>query len=322
MHNTSELQEVIHTVHKELLNLNIAINGGSFIAINKDVDTVLCCWGSGGTAETSEEVRIPLYEHPFCTNLINRIKSAPGFFTEEYTQKEKKDFFTFLFKHEPWSKLDAKQKDETLSSPGGYTRSCYVSQHTSIFIINHFGKIFEQAYTRFLDLQKAEAQAREAKIEAALEKVRASTMAMQKSDDLSTAAFVLFQQFKGLGEEAERIFIATFDDDERWVDLWGTNQGGNQLNKLFRAPVDEPTVISKIITAWKAKAKSVVIDLTGDDLNKYISFLKGVGIPLIEGIMSDRRVQTVACFSKGVIGLTTHEPRPQESIQLLERFAG
>jgi hypothetical protein len=138
MHNTSELQEVIHTVHKELLNLNIAINGGSFIAINKDVDTVLCCWGSGGTAETSEEVHIPLYEHLFCTNLINRIKSAPGFFAEEYTQKEKKDFFTFLFKHEPWSKLDAIQKDETLSSPGGYTRSCYVSQHTSIFIINHF----------------------------------------------------------------------------------------------------------------------------------------------------------------------------------------
>ncbi|HEV8272532.1 MAG TPA: tetratricopeptide repeat protein, partial [Chitinophagaceae bacterium] len=145
MHNTSELQEVIHTVHKELLNLNIAINGGSFIAINKDVDKVLCCWGSGGTAETSEEVRIPLYEHPFCTNLINRIKSAPGFFIEEYTQKEKKDFFTFLFKHEPWSKLDAKQKDETLSSPGGYTRSCYVSQHTSIFIINHFGKKFSAA---------------------------------------------------------------------------------------------------------------------------------------------------------------------------------
>jgi len=81
-------------------------------------------------------------------------------------------------------------------------------------------------------------------------------------------------------------------------------------------------VISKIITAWKAKAKSVVIDLTGDDLNKYVTFLKGVGIPLIEGVMSDRRVQTVACFSKGVIGLTTHEPRPQESIQLLERFAG
>jgi signal transduction histidine kinase len=86
--------------------------------------------------------------------------------------------------------------------------------------------------------------------------------------------------------------------------------------------VDEPTVISKIIRAWKTKAKSVVIDLTGDELNKYVSFLKGVGIPVIEGVMNDRRVQTAACFSKGVIGLTTSEPRPQESIQLLERFAG
>ena len=34
-----------------------------------------------------------------------------------------------------------------------------------------FGKVFQQAYTRFLDLQKAEAQAREAQIENALEKV-------------------------------------------------------------------------------------------------------------------------------------------------------
>src|SRR6187455_203306 len=75
-------------------------------------------------------------------------------------------------------------------------------------VMKRFANVFNLTYKRFLDLQKAEAQAREARIEAALEKVRASTMAMQKSEDLSTAAFVLFQQFKGLGEEAERIFIA------------------------------------------------------------------------------------------------------------------
>ncbi|HEV8506105.1 MAG TPA: hypothetical protein VGQ53_11915, partial [Chitinophagaceae bacterium] len=193
MHHTSELQDVIHTVHRELLKLNIAIHGGSFIAINRDITTTLRCWGSGGTADTSEEVQLPLYEKPFCTNLINRIKNGPGFFTEEYTQKEKREFFTFLFKHEPWSELDAQRKKETLSSPGGYTRSCCVSQHTSIFIINHYGekfskpdndilkrfaKVFEQSYTRFLDLQKAEAQARDAQIEAALEKVRSTSMAM------------------------------------------------------------------------------------------------------------------------------------------------
>gem|GEM_PF-5045602 len=46
-------------------------------------------------------------------------------------------------------------------------------------------KTFEQTYTRFLDLQKAEAQAKESKIEVALEKVRSRSLAMHKSDELS-----------------------------------------------------------------------------------------------------------------------------------------
>ena len=62
-----------------------------------------------------------------------------------------------------------------------------------------FAKVFEQTYTRFLDLQKAEAQAREAQIELALERVRARTMAMQKSEELAEVATVLFQQVKALG---------------------------------------------------------------------------------------------------------------------------
>ena len=172
-------------------------------------------------------------------------------------------------------------------------------------------------------MQKAEAQAREAKIEAALEKVRASTMAMQHSDHLSETAFVLFKQFKELGEAPERIFIATFDEEQQGIiDIWGTNQGGNQLNKLFKVSADEPTLISKIITAWKEKKRSVVIDLSGEELKQYISFLRSTGIPVAEGIMEERRVQTIGCFSKGVIGVTTPEPQSAESVQLLERFAG
>ena len=45
-------------------------------------------------------------------------------------------------------------------------------------------------YRRFLDLQKAEAQAREAQIQLALERVRARTMAMHKSEELAETAQV------------------------------------------------------------------------------------------------------------------------------------
>ena len=55
-------------------------------------------------------------------------------------------------------------------------------------IFKRFAKVFEQTYIRFLDLKKAEAQAREAQIEAALERVRSRTMAMHKSDELAENA--------------------------------------------------------------------------------------------------------------------------------------
>ena len=174
MHTTSELQGVIHTVHRELLNLELNIAGGSFIVINAEIDQEIICWGSGGTTNTSDRVYIPHFNKPFYTHLVEKIKSGPCFFTEDYTEDEKKEFFAFLFAQEPWSKLSVEEQKAVLASPGGYTRSCCVSQHTTTFIINdlgekfseeendvlkRFAKVFEQTYTRFLDLQKAEAHA-------------------------------------------------------------------------------------------------------------------------------------------------------------------
>ncbi|MBL7861871.1 MAG: nuclear transport factor 2 family protein, partial [Cyclobacteriaceae bacterium] len=62
--------------------------------------------------------------------------------------------------------------------------------------------VFSFAYKRFSDLQKAEAQAKEAQIQLALERVRARTMAMQKSEELPEAAALLFQQVQSLGMPA------------------------------------------------------------------------------------------------------------------------
>ena len=62
-------------------------------------------------------------------------------------------------------------------------------------IFRRFAKVFEQTYIRFLDLQKAEEQAREAQIEAALERVRSRTMGMQKSEELKEVIRVVFDQF-------------------------------------------------------------------------------------------------------------------------------
>ena len=57
-----------------------------------------------------------------------------------------------------------------------------------------FARVFELTYTRFLDLKLAEAKAREAQIELALERVRSKTLAMQSSDELSTIIGLIYQE--------------------------------------------------------------------------------------------------------------------------------
>lgn len=47
-------------------------------------------------------------------------------------------------------------------------------------LFKRFLKVFELSYRRYLDIEKAEAQAKESQIQLALERIRARTMAMQK----------------------------------------------------------------------------------------------------------------------------------------------
>ena len=100
-------------------------------------------------------------------------------------------------------------------------------------IFKRFGKVFEQTYTRFLDLQKAEAQAREAQIEAALERVRARTMAMFKSNELAETAVVVFQQLISLGIEPNRLYIGIINDESGDLEFWMTDEKGKQVSKRY-----------------------------------------------------------------------------------------
>ena len=67
-----------------------------------------------------------------------------------------------------------------------------------INLFKRFRNVFELAYTRFLDIEKAIAQAKEARLETALERVRAVAMAMRKPEDLSGISETLFTELKAL----------------------------------------------------------------------------------------------------------------------------
>ena len=79
---------------------------------------------------------------------------------------------------------------------------------------------FERLYQRFIDLQRTEVQIREAQIEATLERVRASAMAMRSSNDVGNATGVLFSDLDKLGIPLLRCGLIIIDEKEKTMQVW------------------------------------------------------------------------------------------------------
>jgi signal transduction histidine kinase len=185
-----------------------------------------------------------------------------------------------------------------------------------------FADVFELIYKRYLDLKKAEDQEREMLIQDAFERVRVSSMAMHKSIQLAETAKVLFEQFDQLGKIPDRMSIGIINEESNKVELWVTDQMGKQVNHEYFFSIDEPTSISKIVSAWKEKKDAAVVDLTGQNLQDWLQFVKEEArLPIDETRIRGRRVQQAAFFSQGFLLFTTNEPVAEEIMHLLVRFA-
>ncbi|AWV98285.1 hybrid sensor histidine kinase/response regulator transcription factor [Arcticibacterium luteifluviistationis] len=173
MKDTTELQDLVNEVSLHLKRHQIDINGGVFICINQEVDKNVPLWGSGGAAEYVQKAVVPYIDNPIFLNLRNAIVKRTAFIDEVISNKDKIDFFKHLFEHQPWDKTPIEAQKRMLALPGPYARVATISKNTSIFMLNNVGKpfsnfdkqtlirsgkVFEQLYTRFLDLQKAEEQ--------------------------------------------------------------------------------------------------------------------------------------------------------------------
>ena len=333
MHKSEELKEVIQIVYEQIVQLKIPTEHAGFIMDYKRRDD-FDSWIADQFGSPSQ-LTIPYFDCIYYNRFNEAKAKGEDFFTTILSFEEKNRFYEELFEHIP--DFPEESKNIIFSQPG-FAISTVLLENVALYIENftgisfseeenailmRFGKVFQQTYTRFLDLQKAEAQAREAEIQLALERVRAKTMAMQSSEELADAAYVLFEQLRSLGVTHERINIGIVNEDSQTIDFWITEQGGDKLNTKFSGRISEPTTLSKAYAAWKHGEKSLMIDLQGEELKSWLSYLSDeIKIPFNKAFLHDRRVQTAGFFSKGMLILTSHEPLQQEALYLLEKFAG
>ena len=117
-------------------------------------------------------------------------------------------------------------------------------------ILKRFGQAFEQTYTRFLDLQKAEELAREATHQAALDRVRGEIASMRNPDDLKHISQIVFSELTTLGVPFIRCGVFIIDEPKSKVRVYLSTPDGQSLGVL-KLHYPSLEFISEVVTSWK-----------------------------------------------------------------------
>ncbi|MEO8111360.1 MAG: ATP-binding protein [Ginsengibacter sp.] len=334
MHQSSELQDVVNIVFERLSELNIQADSVSVIVLPSKPD-VLEYWLAVPNQRYATRFHIPHFENTIIAReSITAWQQGKGF-AKCYTGIEKNEHWNYLFEHSDLKNLPADRKEFLLDTKA-YNVSLSFTANTALQILRYneeifsekereifqrFANVFEQAYTRFLDLKKAEAQAKEAQVEAALERVRSRTLAMQKSGELAETSAVLFKQLISLGIEPNRLYISIMKDDEGETEFWISDEDGSKVSSAYTDNLNTNASFKKMYDGWKEGKQSMIIDMQGKELQEYFQHLTSLNVPFKDGLQQQRRIQHLAYFNRGFIGMAAPDDQPEETIHLLERFA-
>ena len=194
--------------------------------------------------------------------------------------------------------------------------------------VGRFGHVFEQTYTRFLDLKQAEAQAREAQIEAALERVRARSMAMHQSDELREVVAVFYEQLQPFGLATWGCEIIICDESAGCMNYWFSDITQSVLPQCYSVPFLGHPILEKQWNAWKEGVPLLTLELAGEEMQSFDRYLfeqtEFKNLP--EAVKAEILAEDFVVFSHvamkhGQLGAIDVEPISDDKAAVLQRFA-
>src|SRR5665647_1881932 len=338
MQKSEELQEVVHTMLERLKDLNVEFYTAIIILFAEDLKDIIW-WLENKEKQQYSRVLVPYANIAYLRDLFEARENGRNHFSKTYPFEEKNELFHHLFSATDFQYVPDKQRKFLLKSEAA-TMSVAIAKNTGIHltrysdkifseedneILKRFAKVFEQSYTRFLDLQKAEAQAREAQIENALEKVRSRTMAMQKSEELPEAANVLFLQVQSLGIPAWSCGYNILAPDKKSSTCIMSSEG--EIQVPFVLPLTEHSSLLPWYEAIQSNLDFFVYGQGGKDLIEHYRYLATV--PGLEKVFQQfddagislpaNQINHLVRFTNGFLLFITYESVPQAH-DIFKRF--
>jgi hypothetical protein len=343
MQKSSELQEVINRIFIEMTELGIEMDSSYIIThLDKEINKGFYAWVSINEQSYASKLHQAYLDHPVVHRFYNAWQEKEPHFAATFSKAEKNRYFRHQFKHSPELNHIPEQRKEHILSGNGWSLSWVILKNAAIVLQRYqkipftneeiniqkrFAKVFEQTYTRFLDLQKAEAQAREAQIEASLERIRARAMGMLKSHELAEIVNMMFNELTRLDISLTRCYIYIINPGTLSLQAWAANVEVGQLPQSFRLPNMDIPYYKAMINSWKKKESKLSYELSGDEkvITDRVLFneteYKNLPEKVKSGMKSVDRVFLSFAFNKtGALQTGSLEPLSEFSFDILLRF--
>ena len=286
MHKSDELLNVITVVSEQLQYLGLKFNTVSFAVNNREHDYKFWFVAMGDTNPTF--IKVPYISNPMYDRLKDVLARGVDFYSDTLTPEESRRWHEHVFAHASLPYLTEETKAYILRS--GYARSIAIKPSIMLIVSNYAGKpysdneneilkrfatVFEQSYTRFLDIQKAEAQAREAQIEAALERVRSKAMAMHSSEDLSATIYAFYHELELFSITPRRCGVGLLDKETRMAELstMNTTEQGQSIEVIGKLKMIGHPVLEGVYVNWLAQEEYHPV-LRGNEIKEYYQIIR------------------------------------------------
>ncbi|WP_394990960.1 hypothetical protein, partial [Emticicia sp.] len=183
MHHSDEIESVVSVLFEKLKELGLVFDGGAAIHIFSEGSKDAAIWVVS-PQQLPTKINLPYDEATFVANpIIQDVwyakETGNSIFNKIYSFDEKNRYFHYVFEHNDDTKVPEMGRNFILNA-SNYTAS-FVAEKNSLLganswtgqlfsetdfeILKRIARVFEQAYIRFLDLQKAEVQAEQAKLD-------------------------------------------------------------------------------------------------------------------------------------------------------------
>ncbi|HYK44823.1 MAG TPA: ATP-binding protein, partial [Parafilimonas sp.] len=191
-------------------------------------------------------------------------------------------------------------------------------------LIKRFANVFDLTYTRFLDLQKAEANAREAMKRAALDRIRADIASMRTVNDLNKITPLIWNELTILGLSFIRCGVFIMDREEQLIHTFLSTPDGKAI-AAFNLPFDTPGNFRVMLDHWRNK-KIYIDQWNRDDFNDIAEILVNQGAigtkeQYITSIPAEGFYLNFLPFLQGMLYVGNTEKLNEEQIDLIRQVA-